>query len=225
MSIFRTAQPTLFAVPPSHAPWPVWRDSTTKPVKFPPLKKAKAAQLYRKARAHDRRTHERGSGKHGGALGRTALNVLQTLLFDFQNYTTGRLDPSIDAIALKAGCGATAVKNALKKLKSLGFLTWLRRAKEARDENGGYILQQETNAYAILPETNWVGYEEPPQPTVEPWQIGATPPLAPTVDRAALEAQAGNTASAIAVLEEDPKNALALALARLGRAVGLAAKP
>jgi hypothetical protein len=146
-------------------------------------------------------------------------------MFDFMNYASGRLDPSIKAIARKAGCCETATKNALRKLKDLGFLTWVRRASHAEDANGGFLLRQETNAYTILPETCWRGYQEPPKPPLEPWQWGATPPLPPTLERAALETQLGSAVSTIAVLEEDPKNPLALALARLGRAMGLAPKP
>lgn len=225
MSIFRTTQPALFAMP---APtiWPVWGGSTTAPVQFQPMKKRQAGKLFQKARAHDRRTREAGSGKHGGALGRVALNVLQVLLFDFMNYTTGQLDPSIDAIARKAGCCATAAKNALRKLKALGFLTWIRRAKPAEDEHGGFLLKQETNAYAVLPETCWQGYEEPAPLSVEPWQWGATPPMPDAHTRAVQEIAAGGSPrSTIAILEEEPKNPLAAALARLGRAAGFVVNP
>jgi hypothetical protein len=225
MSTFRPYQSPLFDfIAPTI--WPVWGGSTTAPIAFQPLPKRRAGKLYQKARAHDRRTRQPGSGRHGGALGRVALNVMQVLLFDFMDYATGRLDPSIDAIARKAGCCATAVKNALKKLKALGFLTWIRRAKPAEDEAGGFLLRQDTNAYAILPETYWRGYEEPAQPPVEAWQWGATPPLPPALARAAEEIAAGGSArSTIAILEEDPKNALAVALAKLGRSAGFALNP
>jgi hypothetical protein len=225
MSNFQACQTSLFAMP---APviWPVWGGSTTAPVEFQPMPKRQAAKLYRKAQAHDRRTRQRGSGKHGGALGRIALGVYNVLLFDFMNHATGRLDPSIEAIADKASCGTTAVKNALRKLKEKGFLAWIRRAKPAEDENGGFLLRQETNAYAVLPETCWQGYEEPAPPTVEPWQWGATPPLPDTLARAAEElAAGGTTGSMIAILEQEPKNPLAAALARLGRTAGFIHKP
>jgi hypothetical protein len=38
--------------------------------------------------------------------------VLHTLIFDFMNYTTGRLDPSYAAIATKAGVCARTVATA-----------------------------------------------------------------------------------------------------------------
>src|SRR4051794_14816613 len=84
----------------TYAPWPVWRDSTTKEVRFTPLPKKKAVQLWHKAREFERRT--RKPGCQDGALGRNGLAVLQTLLFDFLNYASGRLDPSQAAIARKA---------------------------------------------------------------------------------------------------------------------------
>ena len=79
---------------PAPTIWPVWSGSTTKPVQFQPMRKKQCGRLFQKARAYDRRTRTPGSGKHGGALGRVALDVLQVLLFDFLNYATGQLDPS-----------------------------------------------------------------------------------------------------------------------------------
>ena len=58
----------------TYAAWPVWRDSTTDEVKFHPLAKKEAARRWHKARRFDRQTHT--AGKHGGAIGRTGLQVL-----------------------------------------------------------------------------------------------------------------------------------------------------
>src|SRR3954453_19407178 len=77
----------------TYAPCPVWRDSTTKTVKFMPLPKKRAVRIFHKARAFERQT--RPKGKQDGALGRNGLLVLHTLIFDFLNYATGRLDPPI----------------------------------------------------------------------------------------------------------------------------------
>ena len=76
----------------------------------------------------DRQTHE--PGRHGGAVGRTALAVLHSLVFDFLNHRTGRLDPSYAAIARKAGVCVRAVSDALKKLRELGLLHRIRRCVE-----------------------------------------------------------------------------------------------
>ena len=52
----------------TRAPWPVWKDSTTKKVKFAPLAKREAVRLYHKARKFERQTRQ--PGKQDGALGR-----------------------------------------------------------------------------------------------------------------------------------------------------------
>src|SRR4051812_33365883 len=53
----------------TYAPWPVWRDTTTKTVKFMPLKKKQAVKIFHKARAFERQTRQKG--KQDGALGAT----------------------------------------------------------------------------------------------------------------------------------------------------------
>src|SRR3954449_9144419 len=92
--------PVMAGIQRSYAPWPVWRDSTTKTVKFMPLKKKQAVQIFHKARAFERQT--RPKGKQDGALGRNGVLVLHALIFDFLNFATGRLDPAIESIAKKA---------------------------------------------------------------------------------------------------------------------------
>ena len=105
--------------PKTYAAWPVWKDSTTAEVKFQRLSRKEAARRWQKARRFDRQTHT--AGKHGGALGRTGLTVLYTLLFDFLDYATGRLDPSLDAIAAKSGVCRRAVVDALRGSSSLAY--------------------------------------------------------------------------------------------------------
>src|SRR5208282_2398475 len=99
---------------------------TTDEVLFVPLSLKQAARRWQKARRFDRQTHL--PGKHGGVIGRTGLAVLYTLLFDFLDYATGRLDPSLDAIAAKSGVCRRAVVDALRCLKQLGLLHWQRRS-------------------------------------------------------------------------------------------------
>ena len=135
----------------TYAPHPVWSGSTSKPVQFTPLPKKVAMRLWRYAREFDRQTKEKG--RHGGAVGHTALKVLNTLIFDFLNFRTGRLDPSYAAIARKANLSETAVATALKRLHGLGILTWVRRCAESW-ESGRYVRRQQTNAYAIQASTN-----------------------------------------------------------------------
>jgi hypothetical protein len=54
----------------TYAPWPVWSDSTTKEIRYQPMPKKAAIQLYNRARDFDRRTHQ--VGRHGGAVGHAA---------------------------------------------------------------------------------------------------------------------------------------------------------
>jgi DNA-binding transcriptional regulator YhcF (GntR family) len=88
--------------------------------------------------------------------------VLHALVFDFLNHRTGRLDPSYAAIAAKAGVCVRTVASALQRLKALGILNWMRRCAESwRD--GRFVLEQETNAYAVLPEMPGMVKRECPQ--------------------------------------------------------------
>src|SRR3954470_24805632 len=102
----------------TYAPWPIWRDSTTKTVKFMPLKKKQAVQIVHKARAFERQT--RLKGKQDGTLGRNGVLVLHALIFDFLNFATGQLDPAIETIAQKAAISISSVKRGLANLKLSG---------------------------------------------------------------------------------------------------------
>jgi hypothetical protein len=105
---------------PTRAPWPVWSGSTTTPIRFAPMPKKAAVRLWHRARDFDRGTHQ--PGRHGGCVGHAALQVLHSLIFDFLNHRTGRLDPSYEAIAHKAGVCVRTVAAALKRLRELGIL-------------------------------------------------------------------------------------------------------
>ncbi|MBV9825721.1 MAG: hypothetical protein JO001_08610 [Alphaproteobacteria bacterium] len=195
--------------------WPVWRDSARGEVRFVPLSKKRAAKRWHKARAFDRQTHT--AGKHGGVIGRTALAVLYVLLFDFLDYKTGQLDPSYDAIARKAGVCRRAVADALQRLKAFGLLHWQRRCREATDALGRFCLKQETNAYAVLPSSQWRGYfEAPAAPPPDPGTWGDHPPLPDQLAQALADRAAGDSArSVLARLADDPADSVACALAGL----------
>jgi hypothetical protein len=208
------------AGPKTYAAWPVWSDSTTKEIKFQPMPKKAAVKLWHRARDFDRQTNKEGC--HGGAVGHSALQVLHALIFDFLNYASGRLDPSYAAIAKAANVCERTVNNAITRLKALGILNWVRRCAESvRD--GRFVLEQETNAYAVLPSSQWRGYREPPEapaPAAGTW--GDHPPLPSLLAQAAAERKAGGTLQGvIGILDSDPGDALALALARLGRAMNI----
>jgi hypothetical protein len=208
----------------TYAAWPVWRDSTTAKVKFMPLAKKAATKLYHKARAFERQTRQ--PGKQDGALGRNGLLVLHALIFDFLKYATGELDPAIETIARKACASVSSVKRGLANLKACGVLNWIRRAAETRDEKGRFCLEQDTNAYGILPASQWHGFiDDPEAPPPHPSTWGATPPLPSVVEQAAEEMRHDARRTALAILDSDPGDDLAAALASLGRAMQEARKP
>ncbi|HME28061.1 MAG TPA: hypothetical protein VKI44_43195 [Acetobacteraceae bacterium] len=63
-----------FAAPQTYAAWPVWSGSITTPIRFVAMPRRAAVRLWHRARDFDRGTHQ--AGKHGGAVGPTALAVL-----------------------------------------------------------------------------------------------------------------------------------------------------
>ena len=203
----------------SYAAWPVWKGSTTKEIKFQPLSKKEATRLWHRARDFDRQTRSRG--RHGGAVGHSALQVLHALIFDILNFKTGQLNPSYAWIARKANVCERTVATALQRLRSLGILNWVRRCVESwRD--GRFCLEQETNAYAILPASQWRGYKEPleaPEPP-QPGTWGDHPPLPSQLDQAAAEVRHGTSMRGlIGILDADPSDVVAAALAKLARSM------
>ena len=205
----------------ARAVWPVWRDSTSKEVKFQPLPKKKAVRLYHEARRFERQTRAAApKGHQDGALGRSGLLVLHTLIFDFLNFATGALFPSIASIAHAAGTSESSVKRGLAKLKASGVVNWLRRCAEDW-QDGRFILRQETNAYGILPASQWRGYTpEPEAPAPQSGTWGDHPPLPDALTLACQEAPQGLPAM-LRELEADERDPLASSLARLGRAIGI----
>ena len=83
------------------------------------------------------------------------------------------------------------------------------------------MLEQETNAYAVLPPSQWRGYKEPPEPPPPaPGTWGDHPPLPSLLEQAAAERRdGGGMRTVIRILDSDPGDPLAAALARLGRAL------
>jgi len=207
-----------FEGPKTYAAWPVWSGSTTQEIRFQPMPKRAAVRLWHRARQFDRQTRQKD--RHGGALGHSGLQVLHTLIFDFMNYRSGRLDPSHAAIARRANVCERTVRNALNRLKALGILNWVRRCAE-NWQDGKFRLEQETNAYAVLPDTQWRGYSPPPEaPAPMPGTWGDHPPLPSQIEQAIMERQAsGSMQTVIQILGCDPTDRLAAALARLGQAV------
>ena len=217
---FMPPLPGLTGLPDSlktYAPSPVWRDSTTDKVKFDPLPKKKAVKLYHKARKFERQT--RRPGKQDGAVTRNGLKVLEAMIFGFLDFRTGQLDPGYKHLAKEAGISRSSVWRGLQALKACGVLNWLRRCVAIFKE-GIFTLEQETNAYAILPSSQWRGYVEPPEappPAPGTWgdhPCGQRDPLT----EADTERRMGSGINAmIQQLELGERGSLAAALASLGR--------
>jgi hypothetical protein len=204
----------------SYASWKVWSGSTTKDARFVPMPKKVAIRTYHKAVEWNRRS--KTPGCHGGVIGSHVLLVLHSLVFDFLNHRTGRLDPSYNALQRSTRLCRQTIAGALARLKQLGIISWVRRCYEDWDE-GRFVLRQDTNAYAILPPTQWRNYMDvdlPEAPHPSAW--GAAPPLPSLVEQAVEDRNAGaSLRSVVENLSDDPLDPLAAALARLGRTLGL----
>ena len=211
--------PAFRSGPKTYAAWPVWSGSTTKEIRFQPMPKKAATQLWHRARDFDRQTKRKDH--HGGAVGHAALQVLHTLIFDFLNYRSGRLDPSYAAIARKANVCERTVATALKRLRELGILNWVRRCAESwRD--GRFVLEQETNAYAVLPDSAVARLQAAAGAArAHAGHLGRppSPALAAGAGRRRAAQDGGDMRRMIQILDSDPGDALAAALARLGRAM------
>lgn len=203
----------------SYAAWPVREDSTDKPIAFTPLPKKRAVRLYHQARDFERKTRQ--PGRQDGALGRNGLKVFEALIFDFLNYATGQLWPSVAAIARKAGISERSVRRGLDSLKAAGVLAWQRR-KDSILAFGQILWFQLSNAYQILSADRWRGYAptaDVPPPYGDVW--GAAPPLPSGLERACevMREREQITPTLLAMLEEDERDEGQLALARLARAM------
>ena len=108
------------------------------------------------------------------------------MLFDFLNYVSGALYPSYAAIAEKSGVSLSSVYRGLNKLRDAGVINWVRRCKEEWIE-GRFTLKQESNAYAVLPSSQWNGFIEPPEaPRPEAGTWGDHPPLPTALELASI---------------------------------------
>ena len=205
--------------PRSYAPSPVWSGSTTKPVRFLPTRRQDAVRLFHQARAFERQTRQ--AGRQDGTLGRNGLAVLHALVFDCLNYATGRLDPSYETIARLACISRRSVARGLQALREAGVLTWVRRCVEGM-KNGRFTLEQESNAYGLVPPAQWRGFAAPPPvpaPEAGTWgdhHCGLRDALTEAVVEVG---QGSELAAVVKQLEADPANGLAAVLARLGRAI------
>lgn len=195
----------------ARAPQPVWRGSTAAPVKFSPSPRNRVAGWFRHLWAWEYRPQ--------GILWRAVLAVYRALAFEFLNYASGRLDPGLDAIARRSRYCRRTVVTALKVLRELGVISWVRRCDEYRDEAGRSQLRQLTNAYTLHPPSQWLGFTDPSPPPPAPGTWGDHPPLPTVLEMAAAAVIEGHAESLVATLSVEPLDPLARALAELCRLV------
>lgn len=120
--------------------------------------------LMKAARQFEYRTRlerrEKEPGTRNGRLGEVGLEVL-SYLYEIVDFATGRLEPAISTIAEAIGRSYAAVHNALCRLRTEGFLHWMRRSQPIENPvPGGQQVEQVSNAYALLvPEQmkEWLG--------------------------------------------------------------------
>jgi hypothetical protein len=220
----------LFPGMRTYAPWPVWRDSVAGSVRWAPMTKRQARAILDDLQRWERQT--RTAGRQDGVIGRNGLAVARVLLLKFMNWQTGRCDPSIASIAAEAAISPKSAERGLAKLKAAGAVNWLRRCVGEAQAAGGFLMRQISNAYAVLPSSQWKGYRAscqpcPPygpttSPRPEPGTWGDHPPSDPYAEAKG----AGDLAGRIAALEADG-SAIAAIHARVLRAqlMGGAAGP
>jgi hypothetical protein len=167
--------PGLLAPPDEVAAPKVWRGSTTASVAWRPEPQREKMRRWRRIRRFDGQGHRKGH--HGGIIGTTAMAVAHSLIFDFYDYRTGRLDPAKSSIAKATKICERAVADALTKLRDLGVIRWIRRCRQSIVD-GRHVLEQDTNAYSLRPEAEWRGFRpmDPPLPEHGTW--GAPDPMA-----------------------------------------------
>jgi hypothetical protein len=81
-------------------------------------------RIMEAARHLERRTHK--TGLHGGALRRTGILVLWTLLYRGPS-RQGVCDPSISQLAEWSGCARSTVQVALQRIEKAGIMGHVRR--------------------------------------------------------------------------------------------------
>lgn len=125
----------------------------TPPVK--PYNAREAQEIMRQARAIERGTYAtREKGQHGGVIGKSALRVLEVMLFVLWPICRRGMFPSVAHIADKAQLSPRTVHTALSVLKLMGFVTAIRRMKRVASALG-QRQEQDTNAYTLHLPKGW----------------------------------------------------------------------
>src|SRR3954447_13544324 len=98
-------------------------------------------------------------------------------------------------------------------------LTFISTRIYTRDAEGRFRLRQRTNAYGLLPPSQWRGYRNTDPPPPDPATLGAPERVPHPIEAAVAELTHGQRMASLVALEADPRDALAMALAGLGRAI------
>lgn len=223
-----SAFPQLFPHAKTYAKHPVWQGSAQLPVKWHRIDRKQRNVIWQEAvnisRGRDR-VCKTGGGRKGGVvearrtnLDGNALSVLRALLFDFLNMRTGQLDPSYEGLAKKTGLSRATVARALVRLRELRIIHWVRRC-HASVQDGKYVVEQERNAYAVLPPTGWRGFVARVAHKVMPHEWSPAPVMPTILEQAAEARQQGGWEAERRVLLSDTSDKLMATLARLGDAV------
>ena len=111
--------------------------------------KEAAAEIMKQAREIERETYtNRAKGKHGGEVGRMALQLLEWFCFVMWPKARFGMFPSLAHIANGARMSKQAVVDAMKVLQLYGFLTVEPRRKLIESPFGPKVVQ-DTNAYVL----------------------------------------------------------------------------
>jgi hypothetical protein len=203
----------ISAIGASKAPWPVWKNSTTKNPKTAPLTRGEARQIVNHLKRYLRHTLTLTR-----AARRECLILIDVMLFEFHNFKTGRLDPSYETLADRANMSRATVARYLRLLKAWGVINWVRRRWNGY-EDGRYTCKQESNSYAVLPPSQWKDYKAPPPPPrPERDEMGLEPVIIASygLDAGCEAIRAGAHGMALATaLKSDPHDETALMLARM----------
>jgi hypothetical protein len=134
-----------------------------------PLDRNTIARLRFMALAIERRT--KSKGQPAGAIGRSGLVVLDTLIKFATTNGSGECDPSLEAIAHESVLSVATVVRALERLASTGLITKTRRWQRIRHPQLGLMVSRQiANAYHFAASTKRIWIPDPKPP------ITRTPP-------------------------------------------------
>jgi hypothetical protein len=127
----------------------VRREADFSPVPVVTFTKEAAAEIMRQAREIERETYAtRDKGKHGGGLGRMAIQLLEWFCFGMWPRARYGMFPSLAHIAAGSRMSKETVIEAMKTLQLFGFLTVQPRRKRIETPLGVKVVQ-DTNSYVL----------------------------------------------------------------------------